>query len=188
MTRLLRWMPAVFASAQALAASPTAVDLNAGYSFSEYTGSAAVGRGDVNTPSTLFYIDEKAAGDVKAWYLFFDPGRPTQDVQATIHFDQPIEFVFTAKSDLDATNAAFGASGVTYATSRYIGLENCPVVHTFCDSVFWVPGSQELRIDWSAVDPGDHIRVLVAIPEPPGSVMLGLGLFGLGLSLHRRRR
>ena len=52
----------------------------------------------------------------------------------------------------------------------------------FCDAVFWTPGGHDLRLDWSAVDPGDHVRVLVAIPEPPSCLMLGLGLFELGLS------
>ena len=187
MKRLLTSVLVALASGTASSA-PLVLNINAGYSFDEYTGSAAVGRGDVNTPSTLFYIDEKTSGGVKSWYLFFDPGRPTQELWATIHFDQPIAAVLTTKTDLDATNATHGASTVSYGTSRYIGLEDCPLTQVFCDAVFWTPGGHDLRLDWSAVDPGDHVRVLVAIPEPPSYLMLGLGLFGLGLSLHRRRR
>lgn len=171
----------------AAASVPAVVDIDAGYSFTAYAGSAAVGRGDVNTSSTLFYIDEKVADGWKSWYLFFDPGEG-QDLLATLHFDQPIHAVLTTRADLDATNAAYGAAGITYGTSRFIGLESCPVGHVFCDAVAWTPGGHDLTLDWSAIDPGDHIRVLVAVPEPPHALLLAVGLSGIALTLAARRR
>ena len=173
--------------AAAVAAAPTMTDSDAGFSFDEYAGSAPVGRGLVNTPSTLFYIDEKTAGGLASWYVFFDPGRRPQDLVATIHFDQPIAAVLTTKADLDATNAAFGSASVTYGTSRFIGIEDCPLTQVFCDAVSWTPGGRDLHLDWSAVHPGDHIRVLVAVPEPASHLLFATGLFALGMSLRRRR-
>lgn len=168
------------------ASPPTAVDIPPGFSFAEYSGSAAVGQGDVNIASTLFYINEKVAEGWKSWYIFFDPGLG-QDLVATLHFDQPIHAVLTTRSELDATNAAYGADSITYGTSRFIGLEYCSVPHAFCDTVSWVAGGQDLKLDWGALHPGDHIRVLVAVPEPANHLLFAAGLVGLALSLRRRR-
>jgi hypothetical protein len=168
------------------ASPPTAVDIDAGFSFAEYTGSAAVGRGDVSIASTLFYIDEKVAGGWKSWYLFADPG-VSQGLVATLHFDQPIHAVLTTRGELDATNATYGADSITYGTSRFIGLESCGVAHAFCDAVSWVAGGRDLVLDWDAVHPGDHIRVLVAVPEPANHLLFAAGLAGLALTLRRRR-
>lgn len=178
---------AALASGTTLAASPTAVDISAGFSFAEYAGSESVGRGLVDTPSTVFYIDEKVAGGYKSWYLFFDPGTKAQDVLATIRFDQPIAAVLTTKADLDASNAAYGSNSVVYGTSRFIGLEACSIQHVFCDMVSWAPGGQDLNLDLDALDPGDHIRVLVAVPEPAGTLLFAVGLAGLALALRQRR-
>lgn len=169
------------------ASPPTVVDIDPGFGFAEYSGSAVVGSGDVNIPWTLFYIDEKVADGWKSWYVFFDPG-VVQDLVATLRFDQPIHAVLTTKTELDATNAAFGADSVTYGTSRFIGLESCPIGRVFCDTVSWVPGSHDLTLDWSAIEPGDHIRVLVAVPEPASPLMLATGVAGLAWLLLRRRR
>lgn len=178
---------AALASGIALAAPPTVVDISPGFSFAEYSGSEPVGKGLVDTPSTVFYIDEQVAGGYKSWYLFFDPGTRTQDVLATIHFDQPIAAVLTTKADLDASNAAYGSSSVTYGTHRFIGLEACSTQHVFCDAVSWAPGGQELNLALSALEPGDHMRVLVAVPEPANTLLFAAGLAGLALVLRRRR-
>jgi hypothetical protein len=146
-----------------------------------------VGQGDVNIASTLFYIDEKVADGWKSWYVFFDPG-VVQDVVATLHFDQPIHAVLSTRGELGASNAAYGADSIAYGTSRFIGLESCPVQHGFCDAVSWVAGGQDLKLDWSAIDPGDHVRVLVAVPEPANHLLFAAGLVGLALTLRRRRR
>lgn len=168
------------------ASPPTVVDITPGFSFAEYSGSAAVGRGDVRVDSTLFYIDEKVADGWKSWYLFADPGI-VQGLVATLHFDQPIHAVLTMRAELDATNAAYGADSITYGTSRFIGLESCSVAQAFCDTVSWVAGGQDLKLDWGAYHPGDHIRVLVAVPEPANHLLFAGGLVGLALTLRRRR-
>lgn len=171
----------------AQAAAPLAIGLDAGYSFSAYAGPAPVGQGDVDEPYTLFYIDEQVAAGYKSWYVFFDPGPLTQDLQVTLRFEQPIAAVLTTRAELDASNAAYGAAGITYGSSRHMGLETCPIGRVYCDAVGWIPGSHELVLDWSAVHPGDHIRVLVAVPEPPNLLLFGAGLAALALTLRRRR-
>jgi hypothetical protein len=187
MKKTLLSLLAALASGMTLAAPPTAVDISPGFSFAEYAGSGPVGEGFVDTPFTVFYIDEKVADGFKSWYLFFDPGTRTQEVLATIHFDRPIAAVLTTKADLDASNAAYGSSSVTYGTSRFIGLEACATRYVFCDMVSWAPGGQDLNLDLSALDPGDHIRVLVAVPEPANHLLFVSGLAGLALVRRRRR-
>lgn len=175
-----------YASSLAVAAPPVAVDLTPGFSFVEYAGSAPVGQGAVNTPSTLFYIDEQTAAGYKSWYVFLDPGRPTQDLLATLRFDQPIAAVLTTRAELDATNAVYGAPTITYGSRHFMGIEACPLDRIFCDAVTWTAGATELALDWSAVHPGDHIRVLV-VPEPSSVLLLGAGLLALGATLRHRR-
>lgn len=178
---------AALASGMTLAAPPTVMDISAGFSFAEYAGSEPVGQGLVDTPSTVFYIDEKVAGGYKSWYLFLDPGTKAQDVLATILFDQPIAAVLTIKADLDASNATYGSNSITYGTHPFSGLEPCSPQRVFCDAVAWAPGGQELNLAWSALDPGDHMRVLVAVPEPANMLLSAAGLAGLALVLSRRR-
>lgn len=178
---------AALASCAALAGPPTAPAITPGFSFTEYSGSQAVGEGLVDVPFTVFYIDEKVVGGTKSWYLFFDPGLRTQGVLATIHFDNPIAAVFTTRAELDASNAAYGSDSVTYGSSRFIGLEPCSVEHVFCDAVSWAPGAQDLKLDLSALDPGDHMRVLVAVPEPVSPLLFAVGLAGLALTVRRKR-
>lgn len=169
-------------------AAPLALGLDPGYSFSEYAGSAPVGLGDVDTPYTLFYIDEQAAAGYESWYVFFDPGPLTQELRVTIQFDRPIAAVLTTRAELDASNAAYGAAGITYGSSRFMGLETCPVGRVYCDAADWIAGGHELMLNWSAVHPGDHIRVLLTVPEPPNPMLFAAGLAGLALMLRRRRR
>ena len=149
-------MLTVFASAQVPAASPVVVDINAGYSFDEYAGSVAVGA-TINTPSTLFCHRQKIWAASEAWYLFSarpaDPGSV-----ATIHFDQPIAAVLTTK---------IGPGRDTNATSwrQHRQLRNEPA--TSSSRTALSPGcsvtrssglraATTLRLDWSAVDPGDR--------------------------------
>jgi PEP-CTERM motif len=173
------------AAGTASAADPTVVDITPGFSFAEYGAAAAVGHGEIDVASTLFYIDEQAADGWKSWYVFFDPAS-VQRVGATLHFDQPIHAVLTSKADLDATNALYGvdvdgdALWDDYATHRFVGLERR-------NAISWSPGGHDLVIDWTALDPGDHIRVLVAVPEPSNYALFAAGLLGLVITLRRRR-
>lgn len=170
----------------AQAGDPSVTGLTPGYSFSEYTGTAPVGNGSVDVNSALFYIDEQTVGGLKSWYIFFDPKRG-QEVEATIHFDAPIQSVLTTRSALDSTNAVYGidvdgdGAADDYGSSVFIGLEPD-------NQALWSVGGNSLYIKWSALDPGDHIRVLTAVPEPSTYALLIAGLFMIGVTTLRRGR
>ncbi|MCZ7562763.1 MAG: PEP-CTERM sorting domain-containing protein [Burkholderiales bacterium] len=165
------------------------------------TPTLTVGTGAVDANDFLFGFNEKtvtlggaltldagsiAAGTlVQSHYIFFDP-KDHQTVETgsyqagttPITFAFPILGVISTKSGLDATNALFGVSGVTYATSTLIGLESGDV-YSFAGNT--------LSLDWSATDPGDHIRVITAAVPEPGTyamILAGLGLMGF---MARRR-
>ncbi len=180
----LALMTLLFAGGAAQAADPTAAGLPAGYTFSEYSGAAPVGSGQVDSSSHLYFIDEKALAGVKSWYIFFDPeGR--QGVTATITFDAPIVGVLLTKATLDGSNATYGidvdSDGVLddYTTSLLIAPEPR-------DITTFAVGSNTLTIDWDAVDPGDHVRVLLAVPEPETYALFAAGLAALAWRARRR--
>jgi hypothetical protein len=99
--------------------------------------------------------------------------------------------VLSSRSDLSSSNGTYGidVDGDSvfddYATPRFVSPE--PSHWPFGDSVTWTPGSQSLTVNFDALRPGDHIRVLVsAVPEPSTYALFGAGLLGL-LAVRRRR-
>jgi hypothetical protein len=176
---------AALALGSARAAAPVVLDIDPGVSFAEYTGSAPVGQGNIDDSTTLFYVDEQTVDGVKSWFIFFDPAGLGR-VDATLHFDLPIQAVLTTKSQLQASHAPYGVdidgNGLfdDYAMHRFIGLERR-------NWIGWSAGGHELELSWTAADPGDHVRVLLAVPEPPSPMLFAAGLAGLALMLHRRR-
>lgn len=183
--RLVSLLVSSLVATTAQAADPTLVNITPGFSFAEYSGAAAVGNNNVNLNSKLFFIDEKVASGWKAWYVFFDP-KNSQKIDATIHFDQPIHAVLGTRATLDASNASYGidvdGDGLfnDYQTSRLIGVESG-------DKAIWSLGGHDLRISWTASNPGDHLRVLTAVPEPSTYALFAVGLLGLGVASYRRR-
>lgn len=166
--------------AGAQAADPTVDSLTPGLSFAEYSSPTPVGQGQVDS-DTLWFIDEQTGPLGKAWYIFFDPAEGL-DVFANITFDAPITGVFSTRADLDGSNATYGAPGINYGTSFFIGLEDRTDAFTIVGNV--------LTIDWRAVDPGDHIRVftqVTVVPEPETYALLMAGLLAMGFVSRRRR-
>ena len=171
---------ALFAAPMAQAAAPVAVVLTPGYTFEEYSGTATVGVGAVDTDNALFYIDEQAALGAKSWLIFADPeGRAR--VTATLQFDQPILAVYTTRDGIESTTPIYGSPSVTYGSRLLTGLEGG-------DQVAWTAGGTLLTISWFSADPGDHIRVLTAVPEPAPFMLLAGGLVALGWLKRRRLR
>ena len=180
-SRLAAGFAALFFATAAQAADPTAIIATPGVSFAEYSSPTPVGQGQVDT-NTLFFIDEKIDALGKAWYIFFDPPGPG-DISATVTFDANITGVFSTKADLDGSNATYGAAGINYGTSVFIGLEAISDAFTVVGNV--------LTIDWHAVDPGDHIRVftqVTIVPEPETYALFMAGLLAVGFIARRRPR
>lgn len=170
---------ALFAG-QALAAAPTA-SLNR--SWSEYAGSQPVGNNKVQSNNSAYWVQEGTGTwmgqAVQSWLVFWDP-RSASQLKGSISFDQQILFVHDDQNELLAT-AAFGKAGLTYDYSnKLVGLEAADKAQTS-----WADST--LTLKWNAGNPGDHIRIMTAVPEPQTYAMLAAGLLALGFVARRRR-
>lgn len=160
------------------AADPTAT---LDRTFVEYVGAGPIGNNNLH--SVDFYWIFESSGSfggkaVNSWFLIWEP--TLARVRGSVTFDAPILFVEDDQAGMIAT-AAFGKPGVVYDYSNAdIGLESVDRAGTS------VAGST-LTIAWNANDPGDHVRVMTAIPEPQTHALMAAGLGMLGWLARRRR-
>jgi hypothetical protein len=167
-------------TAPALAADPSA-SLNRGWI--EYADSLAVGNNKVQDDKNAYWIFEGAGTwmgqAVNSWFVFWDP-RSSLQLKGSIDFDQKILFVHDDQAGLQAT-AGFNKAGLTYDYNpKLVGLETTDAKHTS-----WAGNT--LTLKWNASNPGDHIRVMTAVPEPASYALFAAGLLALGFMARRRR-
>lgn len=173
-------LAAAVVSAPAFAAAPMA---SLDRSFVEYTGEGPIGNNNINNNKNFYWMFESSGTylgqAVNSWFLFYDP-KKTREVSGTVTFDQPILFLFDDRAELKAT-ASFGKPGVTYDYSRRtVGLEKDDKEDTsFAGNI--------LSLEWTAGNPGDHVRVMTAVPEASTYALLAMGLVGICFFLRRRR-
>jgi hypothetical protein len=172
---------ALFAAPAALAANPTAV-LDKG--FVEYTGVGPVGNNGLQDSANFYWFFEGTGTwegqAVNSWFLIWDAASAAT-VSGSVSFDAPILFRHDTRAELIAT-AAFNKPGVTYDYSNpQVGLEGEDRPGTS------VVGNV-LNLVWTSTNPGDHVRVMTAVPEPGTYALMAMGLLAMGLRLNRARR
>lgn len=165
---------------QAMAADPSA-SLNRGWT--EYTGTQTLGNNKVQDNASAYWILESTGTwmgqAVNSWFVFWDP-RSSSQLEGSVTFDQQILFVHDDKAELQAT-ASFGKAGMSYDYSNNkVGLEGVDKSNTS-----W--SGSTLTLKWNANNPGDHIRVMTAVPEPGTYALFAAGLLALGFVARRRR-
>ncbi|MEO8124720.1 MAG: hypothetical protein ABI633_11785, partial [Burkholderiales bacterium] len=155
------------AALSSYAADPTAT---LDRTFAEYTGAGPIGNNNLN--SDEFYWMFESTGTyggqaVNSWFLIWDP--TFARVKGSVTFDAPILFMHDDQAELIAT-AAFEKPGVSYDYSnRFVGLEWLNKANTS------VTGST-LTLAWNASNPGDHVRIMTAVPEPQTYALMTAGL------------
>lgn len=165
--------------------APVASGLAGNQSFQQYTGTAAVGNGQVNTPNVLWYVDEGQVGNTKSWLIFFDP-RASSTIAATLTFDGAITQVLDTRLGLIASHALYSVDidgdGTLddYQYPAATGLDDGQ------DAITWSVGGKTLQLSWTGSNPGDHIRVLTTVPEPASLALAGLAL-GAAAWVRRRK-
>jgi hypothetical protein len=157
----------------------------------------AVGGNDLGDPD-LWAWDEKqnvllaadletdlggviAAGTrVASHGVAFDPANPALTVEGEVEFSRPILGLIWSTKKLAATDGLLGLAAITYNSPGARGLEPEDRLGTFFigDTLF---------LDWTALSPGDNIRVITsAIPEPATWMLLIAGFGLVGVSARRR--
>ena len=112
-------------------------------------------------------------------YIYFDP-QSAQSIAGSVTFQFPIIGVFFTKAGLAGSSGLFGLDSVTYHSGGQTGLE-------LAGDTFWITNNV-LNVSWNSSGPGDHMRVLTAVPEPGTYAMLLAGLGLLGFIARRRMR
>jgi hypothetical protein len=174
-------------SLSATAADPTA-SIVEGWSFSDYLlttdfmNGVGVGDGKVDNDA-MYFIKEKQIGNVQSWLIFFDP-RGTDNATGTVTFDMPIIGLDKATAAVLGGNATWGNPLVTYLSDNLTGLEMGTPKNPGPDSASF--SGSVLTFKWRASDPGDHVRVFTAVPEPSTYALMALGLVGVGAIARRR--
>jgi PEP-CTERM motif len=150
--------------------------------FEEYSDAAMIGIGTVDTNS-VYFIDEQVGALGKSWYIFFEP-TIAASMSATFTFDTEILGVFSTRADLNASNAEYGVSGVSYGSLFFTGLERNDS-YSFSGNV--------LTLNLHSFNPGDHIRIFTAptaaavVPEPSTYILLAVSLLAVGYVARRRK-
>lgn len=170
---------ASLATPAAFAADPTAV-LDKG--FVEYTGVGPVGNNGLQDSANFYWFYEGTGTwegqAVNSWFLIWDSGT-LASVSGSISFDAPILFRHDGQAELIAT-AAFQKPGVAYDYSiANVGLEGGDQTSVV---------GNVMTLAWATTNPGDHVRVMTAVPEPGTYALMALGLLAMGLHLNRARR
>jgi hypothetical protein len=183
------------------------------------TPPAVLGNNNINVNDTVFAFSEKqstvfgnaptvdlggpiASGVlVSSYYVYFDP-KISQQIKASLTFSEAILGVYFVTGNADTSPGGvfhsgtglkgsadnFGLSTVSYQYVAATGLEAADR----SASHFSFLGNS-LSLNWTASNPGDHIRVLTAapmvtaVPEPESYAMLLAGLGLIGSIVVRRR-
>lgn len=166
------------AALSSFAASPTAA---LDRSFVEYTGAGPLGNNNLDSSDFYWMFESSGVYDghaVNSWFLIWEPVRAR--VTGSVTFDAPILYMLDDQSELIAT-AGFGKPGVTYDYSNpSIGLD-------IYDKAATSFTGSTLTLAWNASDPGDHVRILTAVPEPQTYALMIAGLGMVGWFARRRR-
>lgn len=171
-----------FSAAHAMAADPTASLTSLHQSFAEYTDAGPVGNNNINT-NTLYWMKEEAGiwkgQQVQSWFLMWDPAT-SERVQGSVTFDANILYLHDSKAELQLTDD-FKKADVAYNYSRSsVGLEAGDRSNTSFSG-------NTLQLRWTASNPGDHVRVMTAVPEPGTYALMAAGLAVLGFAARRRK-
>lgn len=183
------------------------------------TPPAAVGKNNININDTVFAFSEKqstlfgsapvtdkggpiaSSTLVSSYYVYFDPA-VTQRIKASLTFSETILGVYLVTGTADTNPGGvfhsgtglmgsadnFGLSTVNYQYALATGLEA-----TDRSATHFSFSGTSMFLDWTASNPGDHIRVLTAapvvtaVPEPESYAMLLAGLGLIGSIVSRRR-
>jgi hypothetical protein len=170
--------------ASAAQAAPPAPTASLDKAFVEYTGAGPIGNNGVQDGTNFYWMYESSGiylgQEVHSWWLMWDPEQSTA-VRGSVSFGSNILFVHDDKAELQATSS-FEKSGVSYTYSaNLVGLESGDKSNTSF-------AGNTINLRWNASSPGDHVRVMTAVPEPSTYVLLVAGLLAIGVFAAGRSR